>query len=206
VKGSELSVEFMIRERITREELTELPLRQFSGDIVLVETHKMAKIAADYLRNFTVFGFDTETKPSFKKGDNHKVALLQLATNERAFLFRVQKVGLPEEIIRLLSSSGYLKPGVAIRDDLKALQKIRDFKPSGFIELQESARKLGIKDFSLKKLSAILLDFRISKSQQLSNWESDELNDQQLVYAATDAWASLKIFEKLQQSGSDEYV
>jgi ribonuclease D len=196
----------MIRESITREELTELPLRQFTGDIVLVENHRMAKIAADYLSNFDVFGFDTETRPSFKKGDNHRVALLQLATNERAFLIRVQKTGIPEEIICLLSSPSYLKPGVAIRDDIKALQKIRGFKPSGFVELQDSARALGIKDFSLKKLCAILLGFRISKAQQLSDWESDELTDQQLVYAATDAWVSLKIHEKMQLSGSDEQI
>jgi ribonuclease D len=194
----------MIRDSISKEELAELPLRQFTGDIVLVETYRMAKIAADYLSNFNIFGFDTETRPSFKKGDHHSVALLQLATNERAFLIRVQKTGLPEEIIRLLNSSTYLKPGVAIRDDIKALQKIRGFKPSGFVELQDSAKSLGINDFSLKKLCAILLGFRISKAQQLSDWESEELTDQQLVYAATDAWVSLKIFEKIQMTDSDE--
>jgi len=196
----------MYKESITKEELVELPLRQFTGDIVLVETPKMATIAADYLRHYPIIGFDTETKPSFKKGDNHKVALLQLATNERAFLIRVQKVGLPVEIKNLLTDPRLLKPGVAIRDDLKVLQKISDFKPAGFVELQDSAKQLGIRDFSLKKLCAILLEFRISKSQQLSNWEADQLTDQQLVYAATDAWASLKIFEKLNQPLQDEQL
>jgi ribonuclease D len=193
----------MFRESITKEELTELPLKQFYGDIVLVETPQMAKMAADYLRNFPVLGFDTETKPSFSKGENHPVALLQLATEERAFLIRVQKVGLPDSIRQILSDPSLLKTGVAIRDDLKGLQKIKNFKPAGFVELQDKALKLGIKDFSLKKLSAIVLGFRISKSQQISNWEADFLTDQQLVYAATDAYVSLKIFEKLRNYNPD---
>ncbi len=196
----------MHKTTITKEELIELPLRQFTGDIVLVETPGMARIAAGYLRDFPVIGFDTETKPSFKKGDNHQVALLQLSTSERAFLIRVQKVGIPDEIRNLLADPLVIKSGVAIRDDLKGLQKIRNFKPAGFVELQESARLAGITDFSLKKLCAILLGFRISKSQQLSNWEADHLTDQQLVYAATDAWASLKIYEQLQNSHSDDQL
>jgi ribonuclease D len=164
----------------------------------------MVKIAAEYLQKFPVIGFDTETKPSFKKGDNHQVALLQLSTDERAFLIRVQKVGLPNELRALFSNPLVLKSGVAIRDDLKGLQKIRPFKPAGFIELQDIAKRLGINDFSLKKLCAITLGFRISKSQQLTNWESEQLTDQQMVYAATDAWASLKIFQKLQELADDD--
>jgi ribonuclease D len=189
----------MFAEKISKEELYELPLKQFEGEIVMVETPKMAKIAVKYLQDFDVIGFDTETRPSFRKGDNHQVALLQLATNEKAFLIRVQKVGLSQGIRELFINSDILKPGVAIRDDLKVLQKIQNFRPAGFIELQEIARQIGINDFSLKKLCAIILGFRISKSQQLSNWDSDQLTDQQLLYAATDAWASLKIYEKLEQ-------
>jgi ribonuclease D len=189
----------MFAEKISGEELLDLPLKQFEGDIVMVETPKMAKIAVKYLQDFEVIGFDTETRPSFRKGDNHRVALLQLATNDKAFLIRVQKAGLTQEVRDLLINPNILKPGVAIRDDLKALQKIQNFRPGGFIELQERARLIGINDFSLKKLCAIILGFRISKSQQLSNWESDQLTDQQLLYAATDAWASLKIYEKLEQ-------
>ena len=193
----------MFRESITKEELSELPLKQFYGDIVLVESPQMARIAADYLKNFPVLGFDTETKPSFSKGENHSVALLQLSTEERAFLIRTQKVGLPDSIRHILSDPSRLKTGVAIRDDLKGLQKIKPFKPAGFVELQDIALKLGIKDFSLKKLSAIVLGYRISKSQQISNWEADDLSDQQLVYAATDAYVSLKIYEKLRNSYPD---
>lgn len=190
--------DFSLRESIDAEELAELPLHQFDGEIVLVETPKMARVAATYLSGREVVGFDTETKPSFRKGDNHQVALLQLSTNDRAFLIRVNMTGIPPEIKRLLSDPNLLKAGAAIRDDVKGLQKISRFTPGGFVELQGMARDLGIKDFSLKKLCAILLGFRISKSQQLSNWEADELSSRQMVYAATDAWASLKIYEKLQ--------
>jgi len=196
----------MFRESITKEELAELPLEQFTGDIVLVETLRMADMAAGYLRNFEVLGFDTETKPSFSRGESHKVALLQLASEEGAFLFRIQKVGLPDSIRQILSDPSILKAGVAIRDDLKALQKIRNFKPGGFIELQDMAVQTGIRDFSLKKLCAIVLGVRISKAQQTSNWEAEELSDQQLVYAATDAFMSLKIFDKMNNTPSHDGI
>jgi ribonuclease D len=193
----------MFEGRISGEELLELPLGQFDGEIVTVDTAGMAKSAARYLRNFQAIGFDTETRPAFKKGESYKVALLQLATNEKAFIIRIRKTGLPPAISELLADPGVLKAGVAIRDDLKALQKIQSFRPAGFIELQEKAKLMGINDYSLKKLCAILLGFRISKSQQLSNWESDQLTEQQLLYAATDAWVSLKIHEKLVQIAKD---
>jgi ribonuclease D len=187
----------MFKESITTEELVSLPLKTFEGEIVLVENQHMVKIALEYLNRFEVLGFDTETKPAFKKGENHKVALLQLSTSERAFLFRMQRIGMPEGLKKLLSDPEIIKAGVAIRDDIIALQKVTRFKPGGFIELQDHAKNSGILNFSLKKLCAILCGFRISKSQQLTNWEADELTPQQMVYAATDAWTSLLIYEKL---------
>ncbi len=190
--------EFNLRGSISAEDLAELPLRQFEGEIVMVETRESALMAAQYLRTRKIIGFDTETKPSFKRGENHQVALLQLSAGGKAFLFRVNMTGLPSVIKKLLSDPDVLKVGVAIRDDIKGLQKISRFVPGGFVELQGMARDRGIKDFSLKKLCAILLGFRISKSQQLTNWEAEELSSRQMVYAATDAWVSLKIYEKLQ--------
>lgn len=187
----------MFKESISTEELILLPLRHFEGDIILVDSHKLAREAAKYLKDFEVIGFDTETKPAFKKGQNHKIALLQLATHDRAYLFRTQKIGLPEEIMQLFTDPGIKFPGVAIRDDIKALQTLRPFLPTGFVELQDYARKLGIQNLSLKKLCAIACGFRISKSQQLSNWESSELTPQQMTYAATDAWVSLAIYEHI---------
>lgn len=164
---------------------------------MLVETACEVKDAVKYLRKFSALGFDTETKPSFRKGDNHRVALLQLATEERVVLFRIHRVGLPEGILKILSDPSIIKAGVAIHDDLKALQRISNFTPASFVELQERARSRGISDFSLKKLTAIVLGFRISKIQQLSNWEANLLTEQQLAYAATDAWTSLQIYKKL---------
>lgn len=187
----------MFKESISTEELIELPLESFGGDIVLVESMQMVNVAIKYLSQFRVLGFDTETKPSFRKGEVNQVSLLQLATDERAFLIRTQKTGLPENLRRLLSDSTLIKAGVAIRDDIKALQKISSFRPAGFVELQKHAQEAGIQNIGLKKLCAIVCGFRISKSQQLTNWDAEELTGQQMIYAATDAYASLKIYQKL---------
>ncbi|MCD6346866.1 MAG: 3'-5' exonuclease domain-containing protein 2, partial [Bacteroidales bacterium] len=143
------------------------------------------------------YGFDTETKPSFKKGANHKVALLQLSTDDEAFLFRLNKIGLPDELIEILADTNKIKVGAAIRDDIKSLKAIKEYTQAGFVDLQVMVKELGFESFSLKKLSALVLGFRISKSQQLSNWEANELTPKQLTYAATDAWVSLKIYKGL---------
>jgi ribonuclease D len=191
------------KENISREELADMPLRWFEGEIVVVDHLQQVKSAAKFLSGFPVIGFDTETKPSFKKGNINRVALLQLATNNHAFLFRINKIGLPAEIKKILASSKIVKPGVAIRDDIKGLQQMKRFNPEGFIELQNYAKEFGIKNFSLKKLAAIVLGFRISKSQQLSNWEAAELSEPQRIYAATDAWVALKIYEGFFKSSNN---
>ncbi|WP_238766351.1 3'-5' exonuclease [Maribellus maritimus] len=185
----------MFKESISKEEMTDLPLKWFEGNIFLVDDVEKINYAATVLAGQSVIGFDTETRPSFKKGVVNKVALLQLSTKKQAFLFRLNKIGLPKEIIDILANPGIIKPGVAIRDDIKGLQSLSYFKPGGFIELQDYAKELGIQNFSLKKLAAIALGFRISKSQQLSNWEADVLTEAQEIYAATDAWTALEIFE-----------
>jgi ribonuclease D len=187
----------MFKDSITREELTDLPLKWFEGEIQVIETPGEADKVSELLALQPVIGFDTETRPAFKKGVVNKVALLQLATPDKAFLFRVNKTGLPSSLLKILSNPRIIKPGVAIRDDIKALQSVAKFKPQGFIELQDHAKELGIQNFSLKKLAAIVLGFRISKSQQLSNWESSDLTEAQQIYAATDAWAALEIYKTL---------
>jgi ribonuclease D len=185
---------------ITSEEINELPLQAFEGEIVLVDQDMELDEAIHYLKKFTILGFDTETRPSFKKGRVNDVALLQLAANSKTFLFRINKIGLPEQLVDLLADPRIIKVGAAIKDDIRGLQKINDFDANGFLELQDYVVKFGIENFSLKKLSAIVLNFRISKRQQVSNWEAEELSAGQLKYAATDAWVSLKIFEKLKAS------
>ncbi|MBL4559470.1 MAG: 3'-5' exonuclease [Bacteroidales bacterium] len=188
------------QKSITKEEVNELPLEGFEGEIVLVDQDEELDEAVHYLKNFSILGFDTETRPSFKKGRVNDVALLQLAANSKTFLFRINKIGLPEQLLDLLADPQIMKVGAAIKDDIRGLQKLNDFDANGFLELQEYVSKFGIESFSLKKLSAIVLNFRISKRQQVSNWEAEELSSGQLKYAATDAWVSLKIFEKLKAS------
>ncbi len=186
-----------LRTSISNEEMAELPLAFFEGAIHVVEDLEGVTTAIKYLANQTIIGFDTETRPAFKKGQTFPVSLLQLSTSDQAFLFRINKTGLPVGLIKILSSPKILKLGVAIRDDIKILQKITPFKPSGFIELQDFVKNWGIDNFSLKKLSAIVLGFRISKSQRLTNWDAHELTEQQLIYGATDAWVACEIYKRL---------
>ena len=185
----------MFKESITKEELVDLPLKWFEGEIIIVETKQTLRKAIEVLSKQAVIGFDTETKPAFKKGIFNKVALLQLSTENQAFLIRINKIGLSKKLCDILANPDIVKTGVAIRDDIKGLQELRKFKPGGFVELQDSAKDLGILNFSLKKLTAITCGFRISKGAQLSNWEADEYTEKQKIYAATDAWTGLKIYE-----------
>jgi ribonuclease D len=186
-----------LKKCISNDELAELPLSSFEGVIHLIEYPEDVEKALKYLGNQSILGFDTETRPSFKKGQIFPVSLFQLSTSDEAFLFRINKIGLPAGLAKILSSSKILKIGVAIRDDIKILQRIVPFKPGGFIELQDLVKDYGIENFSLKKLSAIVLGFKISKSARLTNWDTQELTEQQLNYGATDAWVSCEIYKKL---------
>lgn len=185
------------RESIDKDELAELPLIQFEGKISLVESREEYLASVKYLSQQSMLGFDTETKPAFKKGEYNEVALLQLATNDHAFLFRLNKIGLGNALKNILENPEIQKIGVAIRDDIKSLQKLNNFKPGGFVELQDHVKDFGIQDFSLKKISAIVLGARISKAQRVTNWEAHDLSEAQQIYAATDAWISHRIYKSL---------
>lgn len=182
---------------ISKEEIGELPLCQFEGRITVVEDAEAVPALVEELLQYKVLGFDTETKPAFKKGSNHQVALMQLSTNNEAWLFRLNKIGFPPELGRLMASTSVKKVGVAIRDDVKGLNKLARFKPGGFVELQDMVKDFDIDVFSLKGLAGLLLNVRVSKRQRLSNWEADELGPGQIDYAAIDAWIGLRIFEEL---------
>lgn len=186
-----------MKKSISNDEMAELPLSFFEGVIHVIEQPEDMGPALEYLSRQSILGFDTETRPAFKKGQIFPVSLLQLSTSEQAFLFRVNKIGLPVGLIKLLTSPKILKIGAAIRDDIKILQRIVPFKPAGFVELQEMVKEYGIESFSLKKLSAIVLGFRISKSQRLTNWDAQELTEQQAIYGATDAWVACEIYKRL---------
>lgn len=158
---------------ITKEEIKEFPFFAYEGEVVVVEKESEVAEAVNYLSACVCLGFDTETRPSFRKGEFHSVSLLQLAAEERVYLFRLNKCGFPLVLRKLLEEAGVIKIGVGIRDDLKALLKLGNFEPASFIDLQEVAPEYGIAEKSFSKLMAIIFQVRISKRQQTSNWEVD---------------------------------
>jgi ribonuclease D len=182
---------------ISHEEINTLPLGAFKGKIDLVTEAKVLSKVFKEIKHHEVVGFDTETKPAFVKGQVHKVSLLQLAIPHKVFLIRLNHTGLDQEIIHFLENEKIVKAGVGIRDDIKTLHKLNRFHAVGFAELSTMAREVGLEVESVKKLTALLLGFRISKGAQTSNWEAEHLNEKQLLYAATDAWVCLEIYRKL---------
>lgn len=169
----------------------------FKGEIVLVDDIKAFNRVIPRLSNKKVLGFDTETRPSFRKGKKNKVSLIQLATGNLACLFRINKIGIPQELSDILCNPDIIKAGVAVHDDIKFLRNIKKFEPGGFVDLQKLVKDYGIKSASLKKLTAIVLGFRISKRQQVTDWQAEELTEAQQIYAATDAWVCHEIYRKL---------
>ncbi len=184
-------------ESVTDEDLKKLPVVQFEGSVKLVDSIQKFRDALSEISRCKILGFDTETRPSFKKGTRHKVSLLQLADDRNAWLFRLNMIGLPPELAALLASPDIVKIGVAVHDDIKALRHLEPFEPDGFVDLQTVVAAHGIKQLGLKRLSAIILGFSISKSQQTSNWEAPGLTLPQQVYAATDAWVCRRIYMQL---------
>ena len=187
---------------IEPDELNLLPLKCFEGTIHVISTPEEADIAVERLMYADIIGFDTETRPTFKKGKLNAVALLQLATRYDAYLFRVSLLGYHEGLEKLLTEAKPLKIGAAIHEDIRALKAIYTEPANGFIDLQDIVKDYGIENIGVKKMTAIVLGFRISKSQQLSNWDAETISEAQMNYAATDAWVSLEIYLKLIQNGT----
>jgi len=182
---------------ITNEEIELYELSWFRGEIVLVDDITGFYDVLPRLLKARILGFDTETRPSFRKGRKNNVSLIQLATEDLACLIRINKIGIPPELAGILSDPGVLKAGVAVHDDIKYLRKVNGFSPSGFVDLQKFVKDYGIESSGLKKLTAIILGFRISKRQQVTDWEAETLSEAQLIYAATDARVCQKIYKKL---------
>lgn len=185
------------KKSVTAEEIQQLPVLVYEGEIVVIENKRDADRAAAFLSAFPCLGFDTETKPSFKKGESHPVSLLQLAVGQRVYLFRLNKCGFPPSLRDLLANEKIIKIGVGIRDDLRFLKKLGDFNPDSFVDLQTYAAEFGIEEKSFSKLMAIIFSVKISKRQRTSNWELPVLTEQQIRYAATDAWGALQMYAKL---------
>lgn len=189
----------IIKKTIDKEDLKDMPKAAFQGKIHVIETPQEAEKAVAYLKTCSTLGIDSETRPSFTKGQIHKVSLLQISSEEHCFLFRLNQTGLTLPIIMLLESPNVIKIGLSLRDDFMMLHKRAPFEQRACIELQEYVRAFGIQDKSLQKIYAILFKEKISKSQRLSNWEADALTQAQQQYAATDAWACLNIYNCLQE-------
>lgn len=180
--------------------MQDLPRATFGGRIFVIETEKEAQKAVRYLLAQPIIGFDTETKPTFRPGPMRPVALLQVSTLDTCYLFRLNKMGLPDCLVDLLQDTGNIKVALSWSDDSGQLHHLRkDLKMGDYVELQTYVKQFGIEDASLQKLYANVFGGKISKSQQLTNWEADVLSDAQKLYAATDAWACVKLYEELEQ-------
>lgn len=187
-----------IYQKFDKTLIGELPVVRFEGRIFVVLTEAEAERAVDYLLTQPILGIDSETRPCFRRGHQHKVALLQVSTHDTCFLFRLNRIGLPPCLVRLLESA-VPKVGLSLHDDVHMLHERAPFEPHAFIDLQQVVRPFGIEDMSLQKLYANIFRQRIVKRQQLSNWEADVLNERQQNYAATDAWTCIMLYEELRR-------
>lgn len=199
----------ILYSRYDKTKISALPRVVFGGRVIVVITEKEAEKAVDFLLTQPVLGIDTEARPSFKKGRINQVALLQVSTHEVCFLFRLNLIGMSPAVIRLLEDKTVPKIGLSLHDDLMMLGKRGDFNRGYFIDLQDKVKEIGVEDMSLQKLFANFFGQRISKRDQLSNWESDVLSEKQKLYASTDAWTCILIYEellRLEQTGDYELI
>lgn len=180
--------------KITKDEINALPLKAYEGPVTVVDTDQKLKQALKDIRPETILGFDTESRPSFRKGENYPASLLQLGGSDNIWLFQIHKFSDLSGLWRLLSDRKVIKAGVAIADDIKKLQDIRHFKPGGFVEIANMSQQAGILNTGLRSLAGLLLNFRISKRAQVSNWAKSNLSESQIQYAATDAWVSRNLY------------
>jgi len=186
-----------IYNKYDKTQISKLPQVEFQGRIIVILTPGEAERAVDYLLEQPIIGLDTETRPSFKKGEHHHVALLQASGEHICFLFRLNHLGISPAVKRLLEDRQVMKVGLSWHDDLNGLSRLGAFNKGTFIDIQDHVREIGVEDLSLQKIYANLFGKMISKRQQLSNWERDILDDKQKIYAATDAWACLMLYEEL---------
>ena len=198
----------MFIESITPQELEKLEFASFPGRIIVIESVGAEfNRAIAYLRSQKVIGFDTETRPTFTPAQpRYNVSLLQLSGPDRAYLFRLNKIGMHRRLCNLLACGKIVKVGAAIHDDIRGLQRLHDFQPAAFEDLQKIGWEWGIRDKAVKKMAAIILGFRISKTQQLSNWEAEELTEPQCKYAATDAWVCREMYIRLMKTEKNPLI
>lgn len=206
--GAEERVAVEQPKSISRDALNQLPIQSFRGPVELIDSDDAASAAVEALEREPLLGFDTETKPVFKPGISYPPALVQLAGEQRAYIFQLQKIKHLDGLVRLFVNPRIVKAGIALADDLKKLQEVRAFKAEGFIEVGDLARKLGITQTGLRSLAGLILGYRVSKREQRSNWARPQLTPSQITYAATDAWVSRELYlaltAKLAQKNAGE--
>ena len=189
----------LIYNKYDKSKISTLPKAEFDGRIHVIISKEQAEKAVNFLLKQPILGLDTETRPSFSKGTFYRVALLQVATYDLCFLFRLNIIGLTPAIVRLLEDTTVTKIGLSWHDDINGLHKMGHFETGTFIDIQDHVREIGVEDLSLQKLYANLFGQQISKAQRLTNWERDVLTDKQKTYAATDAWACIKLYEEFKR-------
>ena len=188
-----------IKSNIAKADIAQMPNELFEGRIIVIHALADVEKAVNYLKGSPIVGIDTETRPSFAKGKTYEVSLLQLSTEDTCFLFRLNYIGMPKALVDLLQDGRQLKVGLSLRDDIQNLNRKHKFEPRGFLDLQHYVKEMGIEAQSLQKIYALLFGKKISKSQRLTNWEADVLTDRQKGYAATDAWACVRMYKYMEE-------
>jgi ribonuclease D len=185
--------------RMSKEEINACPMKGWRGRVTVVRTKKELAKALARLKGQHLLGFDTETRPAYRKGESYPPSLLQLASSREVFIFQLKWLGLPVPLRKILNDPQVIKTGVGLDYDIRELKKLAPFKGAGLVDLAKRAKKIGIKNHGLRGLAAVLLGFRISKGAQTSNWAKDELTSQQIRYAATDAWVGRELYQALER-------
>ena len=185
--------------RMTKEQINARPLRKYQGRIHLIQRSEQVKLAVGQLEKESILGFDTETRPTFRVGQSYLPAVLQLVGEQAAYVFQLRYCRLSKALRRLLANPKIIKAGVALDRDVQELNKLAPFEPAGFVDVGELAKQAGCMNHGLRGLAALLLEFRVSKDCQTSNWAKRTLTRAQIEYAATDAWVGRELYHKLQQ-------
>ena len=187
-------------KKLSKNEINSLPQTQFDGDVEVLSSNDNVQAAVNYLMNYDLIGFDTETKPTFVKGPLNPPSILQLACIDKVYIFQLDNESLYKKLFPILSNENITKCGVSVDRDLIELMYLSPFDPLSFVDLGNIARDNDVPHHGLRGLVAMFLKHRISKGAQISDWSKTVLSQSQITYAATDAWISLKLFEAFEQN------
>ena len=189
------------RTTIPREELMQLPILRYKGPIRLAETKADLERAARELSRERIVGFDTETRPAFRKGESHPPSLVQIAASRAVYLFQLARFDCSQKLAEVFGNSDLIKAGIALDRDLSDLRKLFSFEAASFVDLGAVAKCCGIEQTGVRNLAGLFLGRRITKAAQTSNWSQPDLTAKQICYAATDAWVCRELYLRLEHLG-----